>query len=442
MQKTQKSAAQLLVLGFAAMILAGALLLMLPFASRDGRSIPFINALFTATSASCVTGLVMYDTWTQFTLFGQAVIISLIQVGGLGFMIIAIEFSLAAGKRIGLRSRAMLSESVGASQIGGVVRLVRRVLIGTAMFEGAGAVIMSTRFIPLFGVARGIWYSVFHSISAFCNAGFDLMGIRKPSSSLTYFAGDPVISLTICSLIMIGGIGFIVWNDIAENKGRWKKLSYQSKSALFMTFAITVASTLLFLLFEKDYTLKGTPVGKSVLEAIFMSVTPRTAGFNTVDIASMSDASNFLTMLLMFIGASPGGTGGGLKTTTFMIVVAAMVASVEGRDEPVAGHHRISKDTLVKALSALSMYMIPTIFGTLILCAQSEPFMNSAYECLSAIGTVGLTTGITSTLRPLSKVVIILLMYVGRVGSMSVFTAFSFSHKSSGLRRPVGDLVV
>ncbi len=442
MQKTQKSAAQLLVLGFAVMILTGALLLMLPFASRDGRSIPFINALFTATSASCVTGLVMYDTWTQFTLFGQVVILALIQVGGLGFMIIAIEFSLAAGKRIGLRSRAILSESVGASHIGGVVRLVRRVLIGTVMFEGAGALIISTRFIPLFGVARGIWYSVFHSVSAFCNAGFDLMGRMKPSSSLTYFAGDPVVSLTICALITIGGIGFIVWNDIVEQKGRWKKLSYQSKAALFMTLVITVASTLLFLLFEKDYTLKGSPAGKRVLEAIFMSVTPRTAGFNTVDIASMSDASNFLTMLLMFIGASPGGTGGGLKTTTFMIVIAAMVAAVEGHDEPVAGHHRISKDTLVKALSALSMYMILTIVGTLILCAQREPFMNSSYECLSAIGTVGLTTGITPTLHNLSKVVIIFLMYIGRVGSMSVFTAFSLNHTNTGLKRPVGELVV
>lgn len=442
MQKTEKSAAQLLVIGFAAMILVGALLLMLPFASRDGRSIPFINALFTSTSASCVTGLVMYDTWTQFTLFGQIVILCLIQVGGLGFMIIAIEFSLAAGRKIGLRSRAMLSESVGASQIGGVVRLVRRVLMGTVMFEGIGAIIMSVRFIPMFGVAQGLWYSVFHSISAFCNAGFDLMGQKKPSSSLTLFAGDPVISITICSLILIGGIGFIVWNDIVENKGRWKKLSFQSKSALFMTAFLTIIGTLLFLLFEHDHTLKNTPAGQQILESFFMSVTPRTAGFNTVDIASMSDASNFLTMILMFIGASPGGTGGGLKTTTAMVVIAAMVANIEGRDEPVAGHHRISKDTLVKALSALSVYIIPVTVGIMVLCVQKVPFMNSTYECLSAIGTVGLTTGITSSLLPMSKIAIILLMYIGRVGSMSVFSAFSFGHKNTGLKRPVGDLVI
>lgn len=442
MQKTEKSAAQLLVLGFAAMIFVGALFLMLPFASRDGHSIPFINALFTATSASCVTGLVMYDTWTQFSLFGQFVIILLIQIGGMGFMITAMEFSIASGKRIGLRTRAMLSESMGASQIGGVVRIVRRVLTGTVLFEGVGALILMTRFIPMFGVGEGIWCGIFHSISAFCNAGFDLMGQKQPSSSLIMFAGDPVVSITICLLIIVGGIGFLVWNDIVENKGKWRKLTFQSKSALLVTFVLLVVGTLLFLLFEHNYTLKDTPIGKQILEAFFMSVTPRTAGFNTVDIASMSDASNFLTMLLMFIGASPGGTGGGLKTTTGMIVFAAMIANIEGRDEPVAGHHRIAKDTLVRALSALAMYMIPAAIGTMILCAQEVPFMNSSYEVLSAIGTVGLTTGITSSLQPLSKIAIILLMYIGRVGSMSVFTAFSLGHKNTGLKRPVGELVV
>lgn len=442
MQKTEKSAAQLLVLGFAAMIFVGALFLMLPFASRDGHSIPFINALFTATSASCVTGLVMYDTWTQFSLFGQFVIILLIQIGGMGFMITAMEFSIASGRKIGLRTRAMLSESMGASQIGGVIRIVRRVLFGTIMFEGIGAIILATRFIPMFGIGEGLWYGIFHSISAFCNAGFDLMGQKAPSSSLTLFAGDPVVSITICVLIIVGGIGFLVWNDVVEHKGKWKKLTFQSKSALLVTAVLLVAGTLLFLLFEHDYTLKNTPIGKQILEAFFMSVTPRTAGFNTVDIASMSDASNFLTMLLMFIGASPGGTGGGLKTTTGMIVFASMIAYIEGRDEPVAGHHRIAKDTLVRALSALAMYMIPAAIGTMILCAQEVPFMNSSYEVLSAIGTVGLTTGITSSLQPLSKIAIILLMYIGRVGSMSVFTAFSLGHKNTGLKRPVGELVV
>lgn len=442
MQKTEKSAAQIFVLGFAAMIFVGALLLMLPFASRDGHSIPFINALFTSTSASCVTGLVLYDTWTQFSLFGQLVIITLIQIGGLGFMIIAMEFSIASGRRIGLKTRAMLSESMGASQIGGVVRIGKRVIIGTVMIELAGALILAIRFIPMFGISCGLLYGVFHSISAFCNAGFDLMGQVKPSSSLTLFAGDPVVSITISALIIVGGIGFLVWNDLVEHKGRWKKLTFQSKAALLMTALLLVGGTILFLIFERDYTLKDTPLGKRILEAFFMSVTPRTAGFNTVDIASMSDASNFLTMILMFIGASPGGTGGGLKTTTVMIVFASMVAYIEGRDEPIAGHHRIAKDTLVKALSALAMYVIPTTIGTMVLCAQEIPFMNSAYESLSAIGTVGLTTGITPSLPMASKIAMISLMYIGRVGSMSMFTAFSLGHKNTGLKRPIGELVV
>jgi trk system potassium uptake protein TrkH len=435
-------ATRILAAGFALMILLGGALLCLPIANRGGTGISFLNALFTATSATCVTGLVVFDTWTQFSLFGQAVILLLIQIGGLGFITVAILFSLAIGRRIGLRERSLLAEAVSSTQVGGVVRLVRRTLIGTAMIEGAGAVLLAIRFVPLFGVKRGIWFGIFHSVSAFCNAGFDLMGIREPLSSLVHFSSDPLVVLTIGFLIIIGGIGFVVWNDLVETRFHPGKLKLHSRAVLISTLGLILGGALLVWLFERNGVLVGMSAGSQALNAFFQSVTPRTAGFNTVDMASMSDGGKLVTMLLMFIGAAPGSTGGGVKVTTLAVVAATVIASLRNREDVSLWHFRIDAETLRHAYSSMAIYLALTVGGVLILCAGGAALTAAAFECLSAIGTVGLTTGITAGLPPVSKGVLIALMYAGRVGSVTVFLAVARSSVGAKLKNPVGKVII
>jgi len=435
-------ATQILTVGFAGMILIGAILLSLPISSRSGVGVPFLNALFTSTSASCVTGLVVYDTWTQFTFMGQLVILLLIQIGGLGFMAVAILFSLAVGRRIGLRERSLLMESVSALQLGGVVRLVRRTLIGTALIEGSGAVLLAFRFIPRFGFWRGCWFSIFHSVSAFCNAGFDLMGVSKPFSSLTEYYDDPLVVLTISALIVIGGIGFVVWNDLVESKFRFKKFNLHTRAVLVGTLALIVGGTLLFLLLEENSVMAGMNLKQRILAALFQSVTPRTAGFNTVDIASLTDGSKFVTMLLMFVGAAPGGTGGGVKITTLVVVAAAVTAFIKNQEDISISKFRLERDTLFRAFCGMVSYVTLAIFGVLVLCAQGSSLTASAFECLSAIGTVGLTTGITPTLPTMSHIMLIILMYAGRIGSLTVFLAVSEGSSKRKLKDPVAKIIV
>lgn len=442
MKMKRLSATQILAFGFALLILMGGLLLSLPVASRDGEGIPFLNALFTSTSATCVTGLVRYDTWTQFSYFGQVIILLLIQVGGLGFMAIAILFSLALGRRIGLRERSLLAEAVGSTQVGGVIRLVRRMLIGTAAFEGVGAALLAIRFIPMFGAGRGLWLSVFHSVSAFCNAGFDLMGIRVPLSSLTTLYGDPLVVLTIAGLIIVGGIGFVVWNDLIESRFCLKKLRFHTRVALLATITLLLAGTIAFLFLEHNGVLRAMSTGDRILSAFFQSVTPRTAGFNSVDIASLSDGSKLVTMLLMFVGAAPGGTGGGIKVTTLVVILVAVLARAKAREDASLWHFRLEAETLFRAFCGVAIYLATTVCGIFVLCAQGQPLVDSAFECISAIGTVGLTTGITSTLSPLSCVAVILLMYAGRVGSLTVFMAVIRSDNNGKLKNPVGRIIV
>lgn len=442
MNMKQWTATRTIAVGFAFIILVGGVLLSLPIANRNGEFIPFLNALFTSASATCVTGLVVYDTWTQFSVFGQTVILLLIQIGGLGFMAIAILFSLVVGRRIGLRERSLLAEAVSATQVGGVIRLVRRMLIGTALFEGVGAALLSVRFIPEFGWGRGLWYSVFHSISAFCNAGFDLMGFRAPCSSLTYFYNDPVVVLTIATLIVVGGIGFVVWNELIESRFCFGKLRLHSRAVLNSTFTLLMVGMLLFLLLEKDGVFSAMSIQERILSAFFQSVSPRTAGFNTVDIAALSDGSKFITMILMFIGAAPGGTGGGIKVTTMVVMAATVLASLRNREDVSIWHFRLETEILRRAFCGVSVYLAMTVCGVLVLCAQGQLFTDAAFECLSAIGTVGLSTGITQTLPPLSRIVIVLLMYAGRVGSLTVFLAVARSNNGGKLRNPIGKVIV
>lgn len=436
------SATQILSFGFAMLILIGGLLLSLPIASRSGPGIPFLNALFTSASATCVTGLVVYDTWTQFSYFGQVVILLLIQIGGLGFMAVAILFSLAVGRRIGLRERSLLAEAVSSMQVGGVVRLVRRMLIGTALFEGIGALLLAIRFVPMFGVGQGLWFSVFHSVSAFCNAGFDLMGARSPFSSLTSFYDDSLVILTIAALIIVGGIGFVVWNDLIESQFRFKNLHLHTRVVIFSTMALLLIGTAAFAGLEYNGTMRFMNPGTRLLPAFFQSVTPRTAGFNSLDIASLTDGSKFITMLLMFIGAAPGGTGGGIKVTTFAVMAASILAQLRAREDVNLFHFRLETEAIRRAFCGATVYMAMTAGGILVLCAQGQPLTAAAFEALSAIGTVGLTVGITPTLPALSRIAIILLMYAGRVGSLTVFMAVARSNHTGKLKNPVGKIIV
>ena len=441
--KTRRwSATQILSLGFAMLILLGGLLLSLPIASRSGSGVPFLSALFTSTSATCVTGLVVYGTWTQFSYFGQAVILLLIQIGGLGFMAVAILFSLAIGRRIGLRERSLLAEAVSSMQVGGVVRLVRRMLIGTALFEGTGTLLLAIRFVPIFGMGQGIWFSVFHSVSAFCNAGFDLMGVRSPFSSLTSFYDDPLVILTIAVLIVTGGIGFVVWNDLIESRFRFKDLHLHTRVVLFSTVVLLLIGTIAFAALEYDGTMRSMNPGIRMLSAFFQSVTPRTAGFNSLDIASLSDGSKFVTMLLMFIGAAPGGTGGGIKVTTFAVMAASVLSQLRAREDVNLFHFRLEAEAIRRAFCGVAVYLAMTAGGILILCAQGQPLTAAAFEALSAIGTVGLTTGITPTLPAMSKIAIILLMYAGRVGSLTVFMAVAQQKNTGKLKNPAGKIIV
>lgn len=436
-------AKQTIALGFAAIILTGALLLMLPISNRGGTSIAFIDALFTAASATCVTGLVVFDTWSQFTLFGQMVILILIQIGGLGFMTIAILFSMVLGKRIGLRERSYAMEAVSSMQISGVVRLVKHILVGTLFFELIGATILSFKFYPIFGLGKGIWFGIFHSISAFCNAGFDLMGTIEPYSSLTHFSSDIIINIVITSLIVIGGIGFIVWDDLFAQKLNFKKYKLHTKVVLSSTIILIIVSFLLFMIVERNNVLAGLPFGEKVLVSMFHSITPRTAGFNTIDTAALTEAGSFLTMILMFIGASPGSTAGGIKITTFVILIMAVITYFRKYDDVNIFRRRISTNIVKRSFFSTSYYLLLIVLGTfVILVFQPLPIKDTIFEVFSAIGTVGLSTGITRDLSALSRIVIVILMYSGRVGSLTIFMAVTEKKVIKKVRNPEEKVII
>lgn len=420
--KRRMTAKKVVGIGFALLILVGAILLSMPFATTTG-GISFIDALFTSASASCVTGLVVFDTYTQFTLFGQIIILLLIQIGGLGFMMVAILFSMMVGRRIGLRERSLLMESVSALNIGGIVRLTKRALIFTALVESIGAIILSRRFIPLFGTARGIWFSIFHSISAFCNAGFDLMGIRTPGSSLTRFVGDPVVSITIPFLIIFGGMGFFLWNDLIEKKFHFKKFRLHTKIMLSATVILIVGGTVLFFLLEYNHAFAGLPLKGKVLAAFFQSVTPRTAGFNTVDLTKLSGGGNILTIVLMIVGAGSGSTGGGLKVTTSAVLLLHMWSYVKGYEGIDIFGRRVDNDAVKKAAANIASYLFVGVAGCMVIAASGFGALESVFEAFSALGTVGLTLGITSSLTVIPQLVVTFMMYFGRVGSMTVAMA-------------------
>ena len=436
--KRKFSQTRIIAFGFLSIIVIGTILLMLPFASKSGESAGFVPALFTAVSSSCVTGLVVLDTATGWSLFGQIVIICLIQVGGLGFMTIATMFSMLLKRKMGLREKEIMVESINTEHIGAIRNITGKIIAGTAIFEGTGALLLATRFIPEFGWAKGIWYSVFHSVSAFCNAGFDLMGIREPYSSFVSFADDWVVILTLSVLIIIGGIGFLVWDDISIKKLKFKRYQLHTKIVLTVTAILLVVPTVLFFVLERNFTNEGLNFGDSLLNAIFDSVTARTAGFNSTDTASLSPASRILTVFLMFIGGSPGSTAGGIKTTTLAVIAISTFNGITRRQSKGIFGRRLEKDAIHKASSVVFTNMSLAIFGIIAILAL-QPNMDIGdviFECASAIGTVGMTTGITRDLETASRLIIAFLMFCGRVGSVSFALALMEKKAAPPVKNP------
>ncbi|MDO4328959.1 MAG: potassium transporter TrkG [Lachnospiraceae bacterium] len=429
----------MIILGFAAVILLGSLLLMLPISTRNGQGASFPDALFTATSAVCVTGLIVQDTATYWSFFGQIVIITLIQIGGMGVVTIAMALFAVSGRRISLKQRSTMQEAISAPKVGGIVRLTGFIIRMTILFELAGAAVMAPSFCSEFGLLKGLWYALFHSISAFCNAGFDLMGSKMPCSSLTYYADDPAINLAVMSLIVIGGIGFMTWDDIKINRQNFRRYRMQSKVILITTLLLILLPALYFFLFE----FSNAPLGRRTWLSLFQSVTPRTAGFNTADLTQFSEAGVAIMIILMLIGGSPGSTAGGMKTTTLAVMFSASLSVFRRQEHPHFFGRRIDTDTVRNTLTILTMYLVPFLTGSFLISRMERlPLLTCLFETASAIGTVGLTLGITPDLGLVSQGILILLMYFGRVGGLTLIFAALSGSQSQTARLPLEKLTV
>ncbi|MBP3521931.1 MAG: potassium uptake protein, TrkH family [Oscillospiraceae bacterium] len=409
------------------MILVGALLLTLPFASRSGESVGFFTALFTATSATCVTGLVVADTFLTWSPFGQGVILLLIQLGGLGFMTVITLISFAFHRRIGLSERLIMVSTLNLDDLDGVVRVVRHALMGTAFFELCGAALLSLRMIPRYGLFRGLWHALFHAVSAFCNAGFDLQGGDTGAfSSLAGFADDPVVLLTTSALVIIGGLGFFVWEDIYKNRS-WKKLTLYSKLVLTITAFLLFGGALFFFFSEGNNpaTLGGMPLWEKWLNAFFQSMTLRTAGFNVIDQGAMTDNSLVMSCILMLIGGSSGSTAGGMKTVTIWVLFMVLFTSLRGRETITFRGRSVSARRAMNAVTLFLMVLLLFLGGSMLISLTHQTtFLHAAFETASALGTVGLTAGLTPTLARPAQILLIVLMYTGRVGVLSFSIAF------------------
>ena len=440
----QLSPAQIIPLSFLAMILLGTLLLMLPFATRDGRGAGLETALFTATSASCVTGLVLQDTAQYWTLFGQIVILCLIQIGGMGVVTMAVIISMFSGRKIGLRERWVMQESISAPQVGGIVRMTGMILKVTLAVELTGAALLALSFCRSMNMGKGLWYALFHSISAFCNAGFDLMGIKEPCSSLTAFTGDAIVNITLVLIILIGGIGFATWSDVREYGFRIHRYSQQSKIILVTTLVLVLGGFCFMFFYE--FALPqwaGLSLGQRTLAALFQTVTPRTAGFNTVDLNAMSGAGKLVVLCLMLIGGAPGSTAGGFKMTTIAVLLLCVRAAYRGRESAEAFGRRVPDKSIRNAAAVFMLYILLFVgVGIAICCIDGVELMPALFEAASAVATVGLSLGITSQLSTISHLLLILLMFLGRVGGLTLIYAVSTGDGPTGARLPMGRVTV
>ena len=430
---------QIIALGFVLMILVGTLLLMLPVSDRQHAGTGFSDSLFTATSAVCVTGLVVRDTVTYWSPFGQAVILFLIQIGGMGVVTAALSLSFVSGRRIGFMQRSVLQEAISAPQVGGIVRLTRFIILTTLCIEGIGSVLLMTVYVPEFGWGKGVWYAVFHSVSAFCNAGFDLMGVHGEFSSMTAYAQNALVNIVLVLLITVGGIGFLVWNDVREHGFRLKQYRLQSKIALAAS-GVMILIPFLWLLFSER---SQAPFGERVLPSLFQSVTLRTAGFNTMDLNSVSGGGQALMILWMLIGGSPGSTAGGMKTTTGAILLLTALAIFRRKDHVTCFGRRVGEDAVRNAVAILIMYFTLFFTGGLIISrAEGLPLMSCLFETASALGTVGLSLGITAQISTVSRVVLIALMFMGRVGGLTLIYAAQSVRRSSCSTLPLEKVTV
>ena len=437
--RKQWSSFEIIILGFAGVILAGALLLMLPVASREGNVTPFTETLFTATSAACVTGLAVRDTGSYWSVFGQSVILLLIQIGGLGVVTIAVSIAMLSGRKISLMQRSTMQDAISAPKVGGIVRLTRFILKGTFGIELLGALFLLPVFLRDYG-GKGIWMALFHSVSAFCNAGFDLLGTKwHPFVSLTSYAVNPVINIVIMLLIIIGGIGFFTWEDIYLHKFRFKRYHMQSKIILTTTLCLILLPAVFF--FFQDYgNLSGI---HRLLASLFQAVTPRTAGFNTPDLSMLTGASKAMMILLMLIGGSPSSTAGGMKTTTFALLLLNVLATFQSCDDVTAFGRRIDVGVIKNAATIAMMYFILFFAGGMTISVyEGLPLSSCLFEAASAVGTVGLTLGITPKLHILSQIILIILMYLGRVGGLTlIYAVFSDKNKRKA-RLPLDKIIV
>ena len=426
-KKNRFTSFQIIIGGFIAVILIGALLLMLPVSSKAGIITPFNEALFTSTSAVCVTGLVVQDTATDWSWFGQGIILVLIQIGGLGVITIAVSFALLSGRKISLMQRSVMQEAISAPKVGGIVRLTGFVLKGTFLVEFTASFIMMPVFVKDFG-AKGIWMAIFHSISAFCNAGFDLMGTENAKyASLTSYISHPLINITIMLLIIIGGIGFLTWEDILKNKYRIKSYRMQTKVILTTSFLLILFPAFFF--FFRDFA--DMPMQERIFSSLFQAVTPRTAGFNTADLTMMTKDGLGIVIVLMLVGGSPGSTAGGMKTTTLAVLIANTLACFRRKEDAQMFGRRIETSTIKNAATIFMMYIVLFFGGAIVISTVEDlSFSTCLFETASAIGTVGLTLGITPELGVISQTILMILMFLGRVGGLTlIYAALSGSGK-------------
>lgn len=437
--KKNMTSFQVIIVSFFCLILLGTLLLMLPISSQQRCMTSFPDAMFTAVSATCVTGLVVKDTATYWSLFGQAVILMLIQIGGMGVITIGLAIMRASGRKIGLWQRSTMQESISAPQVGGIVKLTGFILKTSTIIELIGAALLAPVFCRDFGLAKGFWYSLFHSISAFCNAGFDLLGIRGQFSSLTTYNSNIYLNIVIMLLIVTGGIGFLVWSDIGSNKFHFKKYSLQSKIVLLTSVILIILPALYLFFYEYD----GIQLHDRVICSLFQSVTTRTAGFNTTDLATMDESGTAIMIILMLIGGSPGSTAGGMKTVTFAVLFLSAITVFSRRNDVQCFKRRISDEAVRSAGAILFMYLVLFFTSGVIISKTEElPLLTCMFETGSAIGTVGLTLGITSKLSALSRVILMILMFFGRVGGLTLIYAALPSAESKNSRLPLEKISV
>ena len=430
---------RVLALGFASLIIIGALLLNLPIATANNESIGIINALFTAASAVCVTGLVVVNTAEFFSTFGQVIIIILIQIGGLGFMTMATLGALVIGKKISLKERLVIKEQLNLGSLSGLVKLTKYVIIVTFVIEAIGTLLLSTRFIPIYGIKEGLWFAMFHSISAYCNAGFDILG-----NSFVPYANDIVINLTLSALIILGGLGFSVYVDISKNR-KFERFQLHTKLVIWISTILILVGMIIFLVIEwnNPSTIGNLSFSQKMLPAFFQSVVTRTAGFNSLDISLIKDTSAFLFIIFMFIGGSPGSTAGGIKTTTFGAIALTTISIIKGDKDVVAFKKRIPDNVINRSLAIVSVAMALIIMVSFVLTITEDvAFLEVLFETTSAFATVGLSRGITGDLTDIGKIIITLTMYMGRVGPLTMAFAFAQRSKHTKLRYAEGNVMV